>query len=357
MMVEQPSRPAAAHSDGAEPLRQYEALTQTAVYYVRTDRGLLRIIGRDRSTWLHNLTTNQIKPLKTGEGNYAFALNLQGRIVFDANVFMEPDAILLDLDRGFVESAKRHLAKYAVVEDVAIEDESDRFGRIAVAGPQAACVFSLFGAVGPGSISLPGLVDLSYQGTRVRVLRTDFCGEFTLDVLIPCDTMALAAELFAIQGRGMVVPVGEEIIRIRRIEAGIPWPVHEITENVLPAETRQLSRAVSFNKGCYLGQEVVERMRSRGVVARQLVGFEIEGDELPPRGADVEGPEGKPAGSLTSVCPSMGLGRTIGLGYVRTVYTTAGTSVRINGNDRTWNAKVVELPFVADGARSIAVSE
>jgi folate-binding protein YgfZ len=159
---------------------------------------------------------------------------------------------------------------------------------------------------------------------------------------------------------GKAVPVGDEAVQVRRIEAGIPWPGHEITDEYLPAETRQLDRAVNFQKGCYLGQEVVERMRSRHVVARQLVGLRMEGSTWPTSepGAQATGPsipdlksqildpDGKPTGQVTSACHSPTLGCPIALAYVRTAHSTPGTQLTLAGDGPTRiPAVVTDLPF------------
>ncbi len=132
-----------------------------------------------------------------------------------------------------------------------------------------------------------------------------------------------------------------------RIEAGLPWPFREITDEYLPAETRQLDRAVSFTKGCYLGQEVVERMRSREVVARQLVGVELEGSLVPPVGAVLKADGDKPVGQITSACRSVARRGVIGLGYVKTAHAAVGTCLTVSWEDRSARATVAELPFTA----------
>jgi folate-binding protein YgfZ len=142
------------------------------------------------------------------------------------------------------------------------------------------------------------------------------------------------------------IEVGPEAVQIRRIEAGLPWPGYEITEDYLPAETRQMDRAVSLNKGCYLGQEVVERMRSRGQVARLLVGLVFDGSVNPEPGAELRCPDDKAIGTVTSVCRSPTRNVNLGLGYVRTAFSPPGTSVQAISGQGTFKATVEEIPFV-----------
>lgn len=327
---------------GAEILRDYEAITHGVGLFQRSDRAWVRVTGKDRLTWLHNLSTHQVKPLQPGEGQYTFFLNVQGRIVFDGVLLVDREAVLLDIDRRSLDAALKHLGKYAVIEDVHLADESDRVSRIALIGRKGAEVLVQQGLPFAGNLPLFGHIAL--KAPAVHVARTDFCGEFAIELIQYRDSGQ--------KEPGHIVPsaadipeVGAAAVQIRRIEAGIPWPGAEITEDCLPAETKQLSRAVSFNKGCYLGQEVVERMRSRGVVARQLVGLRVKEDRLPPAGSPLFGDDGKSVGILTSACRSPGCGGIIALGYLKTPWAEPGRPLRIESNGAFLDTEVVALPF------------
>ena len=398
----------------------------------RSYRALLEVTGADRATWLHNLTTNQVKNLGRGEGNYAFVLNIQGRILFDVNLLVRADSIWLDLDRRFLETAKKHFAKYVITEDVAVADRSDEFIRFGLVGSGAVSLLSELGAANAGAMPTLGLSQIEWNDpsggrqdqsrgrepadnpTREReraefvqsrdregadkqnrdcqgavpaaatsnrstpvavpMMRHDFCGPFAVELFVPAEK---AVDFWRTHVEsGKAVPVGDDAVQIRRIEAGIPWPGHEITDEYLPAETRQLDRAVSFQKGCYLGQEVVERMRSRHVVARQLVGLrtdtpspsEGEGRGEGPKptgpssailsatapplrsgfGHTVLDPDGKPTGQVTSACHSPTLGCPIALAYVRTPHATPGTQLTMTSEgESAIGATVADLPFTA----------
>ena len=126
----------------------------------------------------------------------------------------------------------------------------------------------------------------------------------------------------------------------------MPWPFCEITGEYLPAETGQVDRAVNIHKGCYLGQEVVERMRSRGALARKLVGLTLQGDEAVPTPVALVKADGTPVGQLTSSQRSFTLGKVIGLGYVKTASASVGASLQATCGDRRVDATVTDLPFV-----------
>ncbi|MFH1108226.1 MAG: glycine cleavage T C-terminal barrel domain-containing protein [Planctomycetota bacterium] len=380
------AQPRAARNAALET--ECQALDAGPAFVDRSYRALLEVTGADRATWLHNLTTNQVKNLGRGEGNYAFALNIQGRILFDLNLLVRADSIWLDLDRRFLETAKKHFAKYTITEDVAVADRSEEFVRFGLVGAKAATLLGELGA--PNAAAMAQLnhvtIDLSIadqsrdregadkqnrncQGAvfaaatsnrsmpvAVLMVRHDFCGPFAVELFVPAEE---AVDLWRTHvNSGKAVPVGDEVVQVRRIEAGIPWPGHEITDEYLPAETRQLDRAVSFQKGCYLGQEVVERMRSRHVVARWLVGLRLEGPPVPPLKSQIftpspsegegRGEDPKPTGQVTSACHSPTLGCPIALAYVRTPHATPGTQLTMTSEgESAICATVVDLPFTA----------
>lgn len=353
---------------------EYRALGAGPAIVDRSYRALLEVTGADRATWLHNLTTNQVKNLGRGEGNYAFVLNNQGRILFDVNILARAESIWVDLDRRFLQTAKKHFSKYAITEDVTVVDRSEEFVRLGLVGPKAVALLAELGAANAEAmaqlshvtIQIPeadqshgrkladtntdqnrdcqGAVHVSATVNRsmsvaVLVMRHDFCGPFAVELFVPADR--------AVEFRGAMIdqhraiPVGDDAVQVHRIEAGIPWPGHEITDEYLPAETRQLERAVSFQKGCYLGQEVVERMRSRHVVARQLVGLRLDGPPIPALKSEVSDTEGKPMGHVTSSCHSQLLNCPIALAYVKTASSSTGSRLTVSGASAT----VVDLPF------------
>lgn len=315
----------------------------------RNHRGLLEITGRDRLAWLNNLTTRSVKNLQPGDGEYSFFLTAKGRIVFDANVFVIDDAILLDLDRRFIPAALFHLNKYVITEDVRIVDRSEEFHRIGLAGPKAEAVRRALHPGGSAMMSLLQSVTAATEWGIIRYFRSPFVGLNGYEWLTPSGQAAAfwgrvaAAPLSA-------VPAGYEAQNVLRIEAGIPWPVSEIHEEVLPAETGQFERAVHFNRGCYLGQEVVERMRSRGALAKVLVGVTWEGASAPACPCELHDIAGSAVGTLTSAAFSPTLGCGIGLGYLKTAAANLGADVRLGSSNAATTGRITTLPFVKAGA-------
>lgn len=313
----------------------------------RSHRGLLEITGTDRVAWLHNLTTNQVNTLARNDGNYAFALNVKGRILFDMNVLAREDALWLDVDRAFLDTACKHLDKYIIMEDVSITDRTEDWVRFGLAGAGAAKVLEGLGAANVSNWPSLGLNAVTWTNETLPAFRHDFCGSFGIELFVPAgEAVNFWQALTGDERTPRVHPVGDDAVQVCRIEHGIPWPGREITDEYLPAETGQMERAVSYNKGCYLGQEVVERMRSRDVVARRLVGLRFSGRESPPIRGDLTDDTGTTVGNLTSACHSVALNAVIGLGYVKTACARRGIKLRIDCESGMQACEVVELPFV-----------
>ncbi|MCZ6771807.1 MAG: hypothetical protein O7G83_07445 [Proteobacteria bacterium] len=340
---------AGSFTDG---VAEYHALANGAALIDRSNRALLEIRGEDRADWLHNLTTNAVKTMSTGDGCYSFVTNVKGRILFDVEVSMRTDSIWISLDDLACAPARAHFEKYTVVEDVVISDRSDEFVRLGLAGPQAKELLTDLGLAQAASLPAQGMAEFALGDVTVVAMRHDFWGSFGLELLVPTDQAVTVWKALSESSRPhRAIPVGDQALDIRRIEAGWPIYPYEINEQYLPAETRQTDRAVSYSKGCYLGQEVVERMRSRDVVARQLVGLEVEGDALPGVDAHLKDASGEVVGRMTSVCRSIALDRVIGLGYVKTALSDAGTRLSVVQSDGMADVTVADLPFVRRGER------
>lgn len=324
---------------------EYATLISGLALVDRGDRSLFEVHGKDRATWLHNLTTNAIKTLTPGQGTYAFALNLQGRILFDLNVFVFEDRFWIDLDKQFCESATKHFAKYTIVEEVRVVDRTAEFARFGIVYARGTEAVERMGAANAKALPLFGEARLRLGDVECRAFRTDFCGDWGLDLFVPveraCEVEALLCDQKpAIDAR----KISGEAVQVRRIERGIPWPGSEITSEYLPAETRQLSRAVSYLKGCYLGQEVVERMRSRAVVARLLVLVKMTGSDVPPSGAQLLGADGNVVGSVTSACHSIEHSCPLVLGYVKAAQAGDGSKLIVRWEGGETNGEVIPLP-------------
>jgi len=324
--------------------RQYQAAITSTGLYLRSDRGLIEVTGADRATWLSNLVTNVIKTLQPGEGNYAFATNVKGRTVFDLNVVVLEDRLWLDVAGPWRETALKHFDKYIITEDVKLADRSAEFARVAIMGPRTGDVVAAlgFGNLGPMSQlqHLAGRVG----GVDIRMVRHDFAGLATAEFIVPGESADPVAASIAGAVSGLTCErLSEETVEVLRIEAGIPASVVDIDEEVVPPETGQVERGISYHKGCYLGQEVIERMRSHGILARKLVGLLIEGQSLSPAGSIVKRND-KEIGRVTSACWSEALGAPLALGYLKTIHAQPDTKVTLGDSAGGLSAIVAALP-------------
>lgn len=286
-------------------MRGYEALRESAAWIDLSTRGKVRLTGEDRARLLHAMTTNNIQALQSGEGCYTFFLNAQGRILADANVLCEAESLLLDTEPELREKVFQHLDQFIIADDVTLEDATDALATIGVEGPQAGAVLSGFGAPVPE-------VEQAWAAWGERlVLRTATTGPVGWMVILPVAEKQALIDLLA-----GVPQADAEAARVVRIENGRPRYGDEITERFLLQETGVM-RAVNFSKGCYLGQEIVERVRSRGQVHRHLMPVRIDGALAAGVGTKLTA-NGKELAEVVSAVFSPGLNKVVAMAYVRT---------------------------------------
>ncbi len=287
-----------------------------AVCVVRLpEAGWVRVAGEDRVRWLNGMVTNSIKALEVGEGCFNYLLNAQGRIQGTAFAFAEADAVLLETDRAQVEPMLAMLDRFIIMDDVELVDASAEWTGLLVVGPGSEEMLRGVGLM-PEGVGTPGFATLSWRGAVVRVQRMPGTVAPRFELWA---TEEIAARLLEeLTGVGAVAGEGESLEWLRLLE-GTPKFGVDIRDRELPQETGQ-TEALHFSKGCYLGQEIVERIRSRGAVHRVFGGFRLEGTPKAVPAALTAG--GKPVGELTSfgrVPAVAGLpdGMVVGLGYCR----------------------------------------
>jgi folate-binding protein YgfZ len=323
---------------------EYQAARETVAIHLRDYRGLIEIKGNDRAAWFHNLFTNEVKNLQSGEGNYGFALNIKGRVIFDGNIWVAGDALFLDVQRGWAGDAMTHLNKYIIMEDVELVDRSTDFARFALLGPRTGELASSWGLSNASAKAQLQHDAIHIADVEVRAIRHDFAGPLGIELIVPADRQPEVWQACLAHAESLgLKPAGWDAIEILRVEAGIPRSRAEIDGEILPAETRQIERGLSFNKGCYLGQEVVERMRSRGSIAKLLVGLVFDREGVQP--AALLESEGRKVGRVTSAVKSIQLGQQIGLGYVETALAEPGTELTATTGTENFACRVSDLPF------------
>ena len=328
--------PARFGDDAAE----YGTVRSAAGWLDLADRTLLSVSGPDSGEWLQGMLSNDVKALGEGEGIAAAVLNIQGKILADVRVFRTGDAFLVDLDEPLAAGVLEHLDRYLIADEVEIADLSPGLAMLSIQGPRAEAALS--GLLDAGSLPAGELChgEVECAGIRLRVVRATHTGETGFDLVAPRDALPALAALPAARN----IPwIGLEARETLRIEAGIPRYGVDMDADTLLLETC-LDDSVSFTKGCYLGQETVERIHSRGHVNRKLVGLEVRSGTVPDPGDPLIG-EDRSIGRVTSVAASPRLRCPIALGYVHRDYTEPGSAVTIGHGDEKIPAVVHSLPF------------
>jgi folate-binding protein YgfZ len=352
-----------------EPQAEYSAIHKACGLLDLPQRGVLELTGKDRLPFLNNLLTNQTwdkatkSGLAAGQGVYAYYLNAKGRIVADMNVLEVGDGrTLLEMDARMVEPIRALFDKYLFVEQVKMTSLVGKAHEIALLGPNAKTILDDASTSPVGELQPLGCVATQVFDVPAVVFRDDIAG--VPGYVLIADATAAAtvwegllkrfgqsAEL----GKRDLRPVGWAAFNAARVEAG--RPVFDIDfgnsadpeKSVVPAEVgpREFARAVSITKGCYLGQEIVARMYARQQVARQLVGFKVEGDHLPIAGAPLLDEQQNQVGVVTSSTVSPILSNAaIGLGYVKRPHFADGTTLHVPAEGAIRKAAVVKTPFV-----------
>jgi aminomethyltransferase len=285
----------------------YQGLRQQAAWIDLSRRGKIRVSGEDRARLLHAMSTNDIKNLAPGEGLYAFFLSDKGRILADAVIYNRGESLFLDTEPEAAEKLRDHLDRYIIADDAFLEDEGGQWDVIGVEGPASGRMLASAGLPIPEKQYSTADWDAGFVAHVASAATVGF------RVFVPPDKRDELIE--KLEGAG-AAPASAEEARIVRIENGVARYGEEITERYLVQETGAL-HAVHSNKGCYLGQEIVERVRSRGQVHRVLAPVSIRGITVPEPGTKLLA-HGEPAAEIASAVFSPAVGEVVGLAYVRT---------------------------------------
>ena len=295
-----------------------EAFQQRAAWGDLSARGRLRATGDDRTRLLHAICSNDIEGLAPGQGAYAFFLNAQGRIQADSHIYVDHDHVVIDCEPETSEALRQHIEGYIIMDDVVLEAVSAETARFGVAGPDAAGIVAAMGLPAPA-----GRLTFAWNGATC-VRQGVVAGRDGFWIEVPArEGPALADQLLAAGARHATA----EECEAHRVLMGVPRFGADFGPKNIPHETRQFC-AVSFTKGCYTGQEIVERVRSQGQVRRVLVGIELDSAAVPAE--TVVQYQCSAVGEMTSATPGCGPeGKARGFSIVRREAGGAGTAVRV----------------------------
>ncbi len=331
------------------PEQQAKRVREGAGLFRRGDRGVVSVRGGDRVRWLQGMLSNDVAALEAGptaSGCTAALLNHRAGVIADFQVALRPDAFWLEGERSVLPEAIERLEKFIVADDVALRDESDRLDLLGLEGPLAGdWLAAALGASEPPALGPNAVGEIALAGEIAVLGAWGSSGENAYRLTVPAGTSdTVCRVLAAAKGLGELIEADAEALEILRIEAGNPRMGFELGEDVLPDEAR-LEAAVSDSKGCYTGQEIIARLRSRGRVNHLLVGLRFTGAAPPALGTKLRTPE-REVGEVTSACVSPSEG-AIGLGFVRREQADPGTQLDAAGEP----VLVAALPFLAATAR------
>jgi len=327
----------------ADLAEEYRAVREKAGLIDLAFRSQIRMTGEDRVSFLQGMISNDVKLLKPGNGCLATLLTEQGRIVADLRVYALESCFLLDVDVRIKDKVVETLSRFIIADDVEMEDLSESQATLALQGPLASSVL----AAAADSVSLAKEFqhcEATICNITTHLIRVSDTGEEGYEIIAPRPQLETVWQALLGAGKAIgVQPVGLTALNTLRIEAGIPWYGIDMDENRIVLEVG-LEQAISFKKGCYLGQEVVERATARGHVNRKLSGFIVQQGDAPLPG-DKFLSDGKEVGWITSVAHSPRFSKPIGLGYIRREHTAQGTQLRIDRQGTPVIAEVTTLPF------------
>ncbi len=317
---------------------EFATLREQCGVYDLGYRAKISLTGGDRVRWLNGMVTNNVRDLAPGQGVYAFLLNPQGHILGDLYAYNRGESIVVDTDRGQLEKILATFDHYIIMDDVEVKDLSAEITALGIGGPKAHEILANAGFAIPAMRALQ-IESMSWNVLDCMLVRTDDAQHPAYEIwLAPADVRRLWEALVA----AGATPVGSDALELQRIVTGVPRYGVDIRERDLPQETEQ-ARSLNFNKGCYVGQEIVERIRSRGAVHRKFTGFVVDAPVEP--GSKVVAGE-KEIGEITSVTRVRlaNADRIVALGYIRREVGTLGREVMIGAA----KAVVAALPITED---------
>lgn len=318
-----------------DPAAELEALRTGCGVFGLAWRGRINVSGKDRVRWLHNMVTNNVRDLPVNRGNYNFVLNAQGRILGDMYIYNRGESFALETDASQIQTLIHAMRRFIIMDKVELVEVGADSVSVGVCGPKAESALVAAG-INAGNMQPLEVRDVGFDDIAATLVRGPAQKpgwfEFWLDP-------NKAQELWNLLVKAGAKPIGAEALEMWRVLQGIPNYGQDIRDRDLPQETEQ-TQALNFTKGCYIGQEIVERIRSRGQVHRKFTGF-IFGDHVPSLGKYES--EGRALAEITTIArvPTAAGRRNIGLGYVRREAVAEGPKITLHGVEAT----LVDLPF------------
>jgi folate-binding protein YgfZ len=306
-------------------------------------RAYLSFTGPDRVRYLNAILTNNIKDLSSGQGNVSLLLNPQGHILAEIETYAFADKLFCVSYAMIRERLIEWLDKYIIMDDVTLADETHRFGTLALEGPKAAAAVREVSGLDIGPLGELFSTDGEVDAIPCRIVKCSPGGIAGAEFVVQQENLAaLWQVLMEAARRHGGGPMGYAALGGLRLAQGVPWFGYDFGEKQIPHEAGLQDSHISYTKGCYTGQEIVERVRSRGQVNRQRVGLVFSGDAVPEAGTPLM-VDGKEIGYVTRAAKAWDSvpARVLGMGYVRREAGAPGSVLQCaNGT-----ATVTQLPI------------
>ena len=318
--------PIASHF--GSPKKEYQSAHETAVLFDLSQRDQFELSGKDRAKFLHNFCTNEIINLQPDQGCEAFLTNVQSRLLGHVFVFNQGDSLWIDTAPGASAAIINHLDRYIILEDADFELRNPEFGTLYLTGPQATEILKRAG-IQIESLAVNQQLQVTDSGSQLSVRRLDWLHQ---PGYLCCLQYVKIAEFWTSLIEAGATPAGNDTFDALRIESLFPVYGVDLTEENLAQEASRTDQAISFKKGCYLGQEPIARIDALGHVNRELRAIGLEQDWVPPVGAKVmagEADELQEVGTITSSARSFGKYPAVAMAMVRRGSNQPGTKVSI----------------------------
>jgi folate-binding protein YgfZ len=322
---------------------EYSALREAVALVDTNFRAFFSFTGPDRQRYVNAILTSNVRDLKPGQGTVGLQLNPQGHILAEVETFAREESILASSYAMIRQQTFSTFEKFIIMDDVTLEDVTASIGTLGLAGPRTAVLLAELGVS-----HFSDWPNLSHEEVMVgqmpcRAVRRELTGDAAATLIAGREYLpalwSVLAERVRIHGGA---PAGMEALNSVRLECGIPWFGHDYDDKQIPHEAGLEHSHINYEKGCYTGQEIVERVRSRGHVNRRLTELRFLSDQAPAPGTKLL-MEGTEIGNVTSTAFSPSLGQPIGFGYLRREHSAIGTHMDASGI----SAEVIAAPLLA----------
>jgi folate-binding protein YgfZ len=305
-------------------------------------RGRILISGSEAVMFLNGLVTNDMKTLAVSSWMPAVFPNVQGRLLAAVRVIHREDGFLIDTENATGDTVVKLLERFTLAGDFRLADLTENTAHLSIQGAKAPEIIGAILGETLANLGRDAVASVDWQGRQITLIRATHTAEEGFDLFVNATEMETLRDAFIKAG---AQPIGNDTIETLRLEAGIARYGIDMDETNVVTETN-LDDAVSFTKGCYIGQEIIARIKYRGHVAKKLAGLVFEGEVSLESGAKIFSVDDKEIGRVTSAGFSPRLARAIALGYLKYDYLGAGTGVKVISSEKELLAKVAELPFV-----------